>query len=115
MEIKNRKELSLSGMFYRMRDNWIRHVIGRPKKDYSPVSKLVAIRIATAINPETRSWVISQARIAADLEVGERIVKQAVAQLKKDGLIKVKRVKVPGKAKLFNAYEIVPVELAEPV
>lgn len=108
------KELSPEGRFYRMRDNWLRHILIRPKTVLSPVEKLVALRIGTSINPELRYWVISQARIAADLEVKERIVKSAVSKLKKNGLVTVRRVRIGGNRKMFNAYSLVPVEMAEP-
>ncbi len=86
----------------------------RPKAEYSYVEKLVAIRIAESVNPKDRSWVLSQAKIANDFECGIRIVKSAVAKLKADGLIRATRVRVPGHHKLFNSYELVPVELSGP-
>lgn len=108
------KELTPSGSFYRMRDDWIRYILTRPKDELSYVEKLVAIRIASAINPTSRSWILSQERIASDLDCGIRIVKSAVAKLKRERLIKAMRVRVPGQMKLFNSYELVPVELSGP-
>lgn len=115
MNIAHRKELTLSGRFYRMRDDWIRYVIRRPKEDYSVTERLIAVYIAEAINPDSRMWIVSQEKIAAELDVKVRVVKSAVAKLRKDGLLQTTRVQVQGHSKLFNAYEIVPVELAEPV
>lgn len=114
MDTQNRKELSAAGAFYRMRDNWIRHVLTLKKKEMTYVEKLVAIRIASAINPATGYWVLSQGRIADDLDCGIRIVKSAVAKLKAERLIEATRVRVPGHNKLFNAYRLVPVELSGP-
>lgn len=89
-------------------------MLTRPKAEYSYVEKLVAVRIATAINPTDRAWVLSQGRIAEEFGCGIRIVKSAVAKLKEDGLIRATRVRVPGHNKLFNSYQLVPVELSGP-
>lgn len=115
MENVVRKELSLPGMFYRMREDWIRYVIRLPKAEMSATEKVIAVYIAQTMNPRDRTWIVSQDRIAKDLDVQIRVVKSAVAYLKGEGLIRVRRVKVPGHSKLFNAYEIVAVELAEPI
>jgi transcription initiation factor IIE alpha subunit len=108
------QKLSPAGQFYRTRDSWIKFILCKPKDEYTYVEKLVAIRIASTINPKTQTWVLSQGRIAKDLGCGVRIVKSAVAKLKEEKLIKAKRVRVPGQTKLFNAYELVPVELSGP-
>ena len=112
-----KKSLSLAGMFYRRRDEWIRHVIRMrrvdPKRDLSSVEKLVAVYIAETLNPKSQSWIISQARIAADLEVDEKSVKNAVMKLRRMGLLETRMVKVEGNAKRFNAYSIVSPEHAE--
>lgn len=114
MDAPQKKALSLSGMFYRRRDDWIRYVIKRPKDELSHVERLVAVYIAEAINPKTRVWVVSQERIALDLEIGVRIVKSAVAKLRARGLIRTERVRVAGHSKLFNAYSLVAIEEAVP-
>ena len=118
MDVRLKKSLSLAGMFYRRRDEWIRHVIRMrrvdPKRDLSSVEKLVAVYIAETLNPKSQSWIISQARIAADLEVDEKSVKNAVMKLRRMGLLETRRVKVEGNAKRFNAYSIVSPEHAEP-
>lgn len=115
---KANNELSLPGMFYRRREDWVRYVLRLKRidksEDLSDGEKLVAIYIAQTLNPKSRSWVTSQAKIAKDLEFGERVVKSAVAKLKKKGLLKVERVKIAGKTKLFNAYSIVPPDAALP-
>lgn len=110
---KAEKELSLSGIFYRRRENWIRHVLRLPKDKLSHVEKLVAIYIAETTNPKERSWVTSQGRIATDLGVGIRVVKNSVVKLRKLGLIVTCRVRISANSKLFNSYSIVPVEDAE--
>ena len=97
-----------------MRDNWIKHVLCRPKDEMTYVEKLVAIRIASSINPASGIWVLSQGRIADDLSCGVRVVKSAVAKLKSENLIRATRVKIAGHAKRFNAYELVPVEQSGP-
>jgi len=112
---KQVKELSLSGIFYRRRDQWIKHVLTAPKDRLSHVEKLVAVYIAGTINPESRAWVTSQERIASDMDIGVRIVKSAVAKLRDEGLLETKRVRVNGNPKRFNAYSIVAVEDAIPV
>jgi len=114
MDHTPRKTLSLSGMFYRRRDDWIRHILKRPKDSYSYVEKLVAIYIAETINPKDQAWVTSQDRIASDMEIGIRVVKSAVAKLKDDGLLTAKRTRISGNAKTFNSYSIVAVEDAIP-
>lgn len=98
-----------------MRDDWIRHVIRRPKETYSVTERLVAVYIAEAINPKTRAWVVSQERIALDLGVKVRVVKNAVAKLRADGLLETTRVPVLGKSKKFNCYELVSVADAIPL
>lgn len=109
-----KKELSLSGVFYRRRDEWIKHVLRLPKAELSHVEKLIGVYIAETINPEKRAWITSQERIAADLELGIRVVKSAVVKLKKMGLLATKRARVNGNSKLFNSYSIVAVEDARP-
>lgn len=108
--IKQKKELSPSGLFYRMRDDWIKYILKRPKAELSHVEKLVGIYIAETINPDDREWVTSQERIAEDLEIGVRMVKSAVVKLRSEGLLKTKRKRVKGNSKLFNSYSIVAVE-----
>jgi hypothetical protein len=108
------KKLSTAGLFYRMRDDWIRFILVKPKSEYGYVEKLVAIRIASSINPTQQAYVLSQERIAKDFGCGIRVVKSAVQKLKKENLIRAKRVKVEGFAKRFNSYELVPVELSGP-
>lgn len=111
---KPKKDLSLSGLFYRRRDDWIKHVLKRPKAQLSHVEKLVGIYIAETINPKDREWVTSQERIAEDMEIGIRIVKSAVSKLRAEGLLMVRKARVPGNQKLFNSYSIVAVEDAFP-
>lgn len=119
MTLVVKKTLSLAGMFYRRRDDWIRHVIRlkreNPKKDLSPVEKLAAVYIAESLNPKSQTWVISQARIAADLDIDEKGVKNAVMKLRRLGLLETRRVKIEGKTKRFNAYSIISPEHAEPM
>jgi DNA-binding MarR family transcriptional regulator len=110
-----KKTLSLSGMFYRRRDDWIKFVLEIPKAELSFTEKAIAIFIAEKMNPRDQSWVISQERIAKALGLKIRIVKSAVAKLKERGLIRTRRTRLNGKPKLFNAYEIVAVEDAEPL
>lgn len=112
--IKPKKQLSLAGLFYRRRDDWIKHILKRPKADYSHVEKLVAIYIAETINPEDRGWITSQERIADDMEIGIRVVKSAVSKLRADGLLEVRKARVNGNSKLFNSYSLVGVEVAVP-
>lgn len=114
MHPKN-KELSLSGMFYRRRDDWIKYVLKRPKAELSHVEKLVGIYIAETINPDDREWITSQERIAADMDIGIRIVKSAVSKLRREGLLTVRKARVNENPKLFNSYAIVAVEDAVPV
>lgn len=109
-----KKDLSLSGVFYRRRDEWIKHLLKRPKDELSHVEKLVGVYIAQTINPETRSWITSQERIAADLQIGVRVVKSAVVKLRKAGLLATKRARVHKNSKVFNSYSIVAVEDALP-
>ena len=113
--IRKSKDLTPAGLFYRDRDDWIKYILRRSKADYSPVEKLVAIYIAETINPEDREWITSQERIATDLEIGIRIVKSAVAKLRKEGLLGIKKRRVSRNSKLFNSYSIVPVGEAVPV
>ncbi|MGN6775847.1 hypothetical protein [Rhizobium sp.] len=110
-----KKELSLSGTFYRRRDDWIGHILRRPKSEYSHVEKCVAIYVAETINPRDREWSTSQEKIAKDLDVGIRIVKSAIAKLKSDGLLTIKREKINGSVKTFNHYALVAVEDAIPL
>jgi len=115
MDMKQaKKQLTLAGIFYRRRDDWIKYILKRPKAQYSHVEKLVAIYIAETINPEDREWITSQERIADDMEIGIRVVKSAVSKLRSDGLLMVRKARVNGNPKLFNSYSIQPVEDATP-
>ncbi len=111
---KPKKELSLAGMFFRRRDDWIKYILRRPKAEFSHVEKLVAIYIAETINPRDRAWITSQEKIADDMEIGVRVVKSAVAKLKREGLLGAKRARVQGSPKTFNCYSIIPIEDATP-
>lgn len=115
MDQTPRKVLSLSGMFYRRRDDWMKYILKRPKAEFSHVEKLVAIYIAETINPDDREWITSQEKIADDLELGLRIVKSAVAKLKAEGLLSIRKARIGDNPKRFNSYAIVSVEDAVPV
>jgi DNA-binding MarR family transcriptional regulator len=109
-----KKPLSLSGMFYRRRDDWIKFVLEIPKAEMSFTEKAIAVFIAEKMNPRDQSWVISQERIAKDLDLKIRVVKSAVSKLKAMGLIEARRTRLNGNPKLFNSYQIVAVEDAVP-
>ena len=100
-------ELSLSGMFYRRRDEWIRHVIALPKDDLTATEKAVAVRIVISLNPQEQVYVLSQARIADDLGLAVQTVKNAVLKLKRLGLIDSQRVPYKRGSRPFNSYEMI--------
>lgn len=107
MKKSKNSELSLSGMFYRRRDEWIRYVISLPKDDLTATEKAVAVRIVIALNPQEQVYVLGQARIADDLGIAVQTVKNAVLKLKRLGLIEAKRVSYKQGARPFNSYEMV--------
>ena len=107
MKTSKIKELSLSGIFYRDRDEWIRYVISMPKEDLTATEKAVAVRIVIALNPQERVYVLGQARIAEDLGIAVQTVKNAVLKLKRLGLIEAKRVSYKHGVRPFNSYEMI--------
>lgn len=111
-DVREPIKLSESGEFYRSRDEWIRYVLDRPKDELSLVHKAIAVKIAMTTNPKKRTYSISQARIAKDIDVAEKTVKHAVGKLRKLGLLDTEKRRIGPNTKAFNFYRLVPVVLA---
>ena len=114
MKTSKISELSLSGVFYRRRDEWIRYVIARPKDELTATEKAVAVRIVISLNPQEQVYVLSQARIANDLGIAVQTVKNAVLKLKRLGLIESRRVPYRDGSRPFNSYEMISPQDAIP-
>lgn len=102
---RNFHGLTLSGIFYRDRDEWMRYVIGLDGLENG--ERLVALYIALRTNPKTRWCWPPQRVIARDLAVSKATVKRTVSKLLAAELMAVDfRVPIGGK-KPVNHYTLV--------
>lgn len=103
---RNYHGLSESGVFYRDREDWCRHVATCVEYDAS--TRLIGMHIALRVGPKTREAWHTQRRIARDLKLSVPTVKRAVAQLVRDGRLSVvKKVPRGGRKKAVNHYSLV--------
>lgn len=83
--MKNDLGLSPAGEWYRDRDEWVRHVLGRGY--LTPDCQRVGIFIAMHMNRADNHTKHQQTTIAKDLNLGIATVKRAVKKLRMEGLI----------------------------
>lgn len=115
MQVKrNYHGLSSAGVFYRDRDEWMRHLAGRDGYDAS--TRLVGIAIALYTNPKSREAYPQQQTIARSIGLSVPTVKRAVALLVKDGLLH-RRLKLrQGGKRAVNHYSLIhPADQVSPL
>jgi len=104
-KMKNEIELSEAGQWYRDRDEWIRHVIGRPY--LSADCQRVGIFIAMHMNRRDNHTKHQQKTIAKDLNLSPVTVKRAVAKLIDEGLISKDQVQRGRRNRAVNHYRLI--------
>lgn len=103
--MSNQPELSESGQWYRNRDEWVRHILGR---DYlSADCQRVAIFIGMHMNRQDNHTKHQQTTIAKDLGLGVATVKRAVKNLKEEGLIAVDTAQRGKRKRAVNRYRLI--------
>lgn len=98
-------ELSLAGVFYRDRDEWLRHLMKHPDIELS-AHKLVGCYLGMNINRTTRDVWKMEKTIAEDLCVSRSTVARAVRVLRDLKLIEVKQEGRRGLKKAVNRYSM---------
>lgn len=104
--MSNEPQLSESGKWYRNRDEWVRHILGR---DYlTSDCQRVAIFIAMHMNRQDNHAKHQQKTIAKDLGLSPSTVKRAVAVLSVDEkLIAKDTVQRGRKNRAVNRYRLI--------
>lgn len=103
--MRNDPGLSIAGEWYRDRDEWVRHVLGR---DYlSAEQQRVAIFIAMHMNRHDNHTKHQQTTIAADLGISVETVKRAVKKLREEGLIDRDQVQRGRRKRAVNHYFLI--------
>lgn len=103
--MRNVPELSPAGEWYRNRDEWVRHVLGR---DYlSADCQRVGIFIALHMNRIDNHTKHQQTTIAKDLNIGVATVKRSVKKLREEGLIDLERVTRGRRNRAVNHYYLI--------
>lgn len=98
-------ELSPAGRWYRNRDEWIRHVLGR---DYLTADcQRVGIFIAMHMNRKDNHTKHQQATIAKDLNISPATVKRSVRKLFDEGLLDVEKVQRGRRNRAVNHYFLI--------
>jgi len=103
--MRNNPGLSIAGEWYRDRDEWIRHVLGRPY--LSPDCQRVAIFIAMHMNRKDNHTKHQQRTIAKDLNLNPSTVKRAVAKLVDEMLIAKEQVRRGVRNRAVNHYRLI--------
>ncbi|WP_152045466.1 helix-turn-helix domain-containing protein [Aureimonas psammosilenae] len=105
MSFPNKPELSPAGEWYRDRDEWVRHVLGR---DYlSADCQRVGIFIAMHMNRHDNHTKHQQTTIAKDLNISPRTVKRAIMQLREEGFIDLEKVARGRRNRAVNHYFLI--------
>lgn len=110
---RNFHGLSDVGEFYRNRDEWVRHVLGRTEWD--PSWRMVCVAIAMRANPDSREPFPKQTRIGEDLGLNKRTVRRAVSQAVAEGLFVISKrrpLRAQKGAKPVNHYALIPPSIA---
>jgi len=110
---RNYHGLSDSGVFYRDRDEWMRHLITRDDMEMS--ARAVGLYLALRVNPVDRKAWPQQATIAKELGLSLPTVKRAVKALVDDGLLYRKQGR-RGVKRAVNEYSLIhPADKVSPV
>lgn len=103
--MRNEPVLTPAGEWYRNRDEWVRHVLGR---DYlSSDCQRVGIFIALHMNRHDGHTKHQQTTIAADLNLSVETVKRAVKKLREEGLIDRDQVRRGHRNRAVNHYMLI--------
>ena len=103
--MRNTPDLSPAGEWYRNRDEWIRHILGR---DYlSSDCQRVGIFIAMHMNRIDGHTKHQQSTIAKDLGLSVETVKRAVKRLREEGLIDRQQVARGRRNRAVNHYMLI--------
>jgi hypothetical protein len=103
--MRNEPELSEAGQWYRNRDEWIRHVLGRPY--LTADCQRVGIFIAMHMNRRDNHTKHQQTTIAKDLDLSVMTVKRSVKKLREEGLIDREQVKRGMRNRAVNHYRLI--------
>jgi hypothetical protein len=103
--MQNDHELSEAGHWYRDRDEWIRHVLGRPY--LSSDCQRVGLFIAMHMNRRDNHTKHQQTTIASDLNLSVETVKRSVKKLREEGLIAREQVQRGLKNRAVNRYRLI--------
>ncbi|WP_267550323.1 helix-turn-helix domain-containing protein [Rhizobium rhizogenes] len=103
--MQNEQELTEAGQWYRNRDEWIRHVLGRPY--LSADCQRVGIFIAVHMNRRDNHTKHQQSTIAKDLNLSVLTVKRSVKKLREEGLIDRAQVQRGQRNRAVNHYRLI--------
>lgn len=103
--MRDEPELSLAGEWYRDRDEWVRHVLGR---DYlSADCQRVGIFVAMHMNRRDNHTKHQQTTIAKDLNLHVMTVRKALKKLREEGLIDRDQVARGKRNRAVNHYSLI--------
>jgi biotin operon repressor len=103
--LQNHRQLSEAGEWYRDRDEWVRHVIGRPY--LTPDQRNVGVFIAMHMNRHDSHTKHQQTTIAKDLNISVVTVKRATKKLREEGLIERDQVVRGRRGRAVNHYRLI--------
>lgn len=103
--MQNEPELSLAGEWYRDRDEWVRHLLGR--QYLTADTQRVGIFIAMHMNRRDNHTKHQQTTIAKDLNLHVMTVRKAVKKLREEGFIDRDQVARGKRNRAVNHYFLV--------
>jgi DNA-binding MarR family transcriptional regulator len=104
-KLQEQQELTDAGKWYRDRDEWVRHVIGRPY--LTDAQRLIATFIAMHINRSENHTKHQQTTIAKDLNLSVVTVKKATKRLIEESLIERTQVRRGQRNRAVNQYRLI--------
>lgn len=102
---RNDPGLSIAGEWYRDRDEWVRHLLGR--EYVSSDCQRVGIFIAMHMNRRDNHTKHQQSTIAKDLNLSVETVKRAVKKLREEGFIDREQVARGKRNRAVNHYFLI--------
>jgi hypothetical protein len=103
--MENEPELSEAGRWYRNRDEWIRHILGRTY--LSSDCQRVGIFVAMHMNRRDNHTKHQQKTIAKDLGLNPSTVKRAIAKLVDEGFVGKEQVQRGIRGRAVNRYRLI--------
>ncbi|MDX0572141.1 MarR family transcriptional regulator [Sinorhizobium medicae] len=103
--MKNEPELSDAGQWYRNRDEWVRHILGRIY--LTADCQRVAIFIAMHMNRRDNHTKHQQTTIAKDLNLSPATVKRSVKTLREEGLVDRNQAQRGRRNRAVNQYRLI--------